>query len=63
VISAVVFGLAHFSWGIVGVVQSVFMGLALGIAYLVTKRNLVVLVLAHGYIDTLLLVQLYAAAP
>jgi hypothetical protein len=62
-ISAVVFGLAHFSWGIVGVVQSVFMGLALGIAYLVTKRNLAVLILAHGYIDTLLLVQMYAAAP
>jgi membrane protease YdiL (CAAX protease family) len=63
VISAVVFGLVHFSWGIVGVVQTAFMGLALGIAYLVTKRNLWVLVLAHAYIDTLLLVQMYAAAP
>jgi membrane protease YdiL (CAAX protease family) len=63
VISAVVFGLVHFSWGIVGVVQTAFMGLALAIAYLVTKRNLWVLVLAHAYIDTLLLVQMYAAAP
>jgi CAAX protease family protein len=63
VASAVVFGLAHFSWGIVGVVETVFMGLALAIAYLVTKRNLGVLILAHAYIDTLLLVQLYGAAP
>jgi membrane protease YdiL (CAAX protease family) len=59
VISAVVFGLAHFDWGIVGVVQTTFMGLALAISYLVVKRNLWVLVLAHAYIDTLLFVQLY----
>lgn len=62
-VSAVVFGLAHFSWGIVGVVQTTCMGLALAIAYLVTKRNLWVLVLAHACIDTLLLVQMYAAPP
>jgi hypothetical protein len=59
VISAVVFGLAHFSWGVMGIVQTTFMGLALAIAYLVVKRNLWVLVLAHVYIDTVLLVQLY----
>ncbi len=59
VISAVVFGLAHFDWGVVGIVQTTFMGLALAISYLVVKRNLWVLVLAHAYIDTLLLVQLY----
>lgn len=63
VASAVVFGLAHFSWGIVGVVQTGFMGLALAIAYLVTKRNLGILILAHAYIDTLLLVPMYGAAP
>lgn len=63
VTSALVFGLAHFSWGLVGVVQTVFMGFALGVAYLVTKRNLGVLILAHAYIDTLLLVQMYGAAP
>lgn len=60
--SAVVFGLAHFSWGIVGVVQTGFMGLVLAIAYLATQRSLGVLILAHAYIDTLLLVQMYAAA-
>lgn len=58
-VSAAVFGLAHFGWGIVGVVQTTFMGLALGAAYLLVKRSLWVLVLAHAYVDTLLLAQLY----
>lgn len=61
--SAVIFGLAHFDWGIVGVVQTAFMGLALAIAYLVTKRNLWALVLAHAGMDTMLLVQMYGAPP
>lgn len=59
VISALVFGLVHFDWGIVGIVQTTFMGLVLGISYVVTKRNLWVLILAHAYMDTLLLVQMY----
>ncbi len=58
-ISAIVFGLAHFDWGVVGIVQTTFMGLALAASYLLVKRNLWVLILAHAYIDTLLLVQLY----
>ena len=37
------------------------MGLALAIFYQVVQRNLWVLVLAHAYLDTLLLVQLYFA--
>lgn len=63
VASAVVFGLAHFGWGIVGIVQTTFMGLALGLAYLVTRRNLWALILAHAYADTLLLLQIYGSAP
>ncbi len=62
VIGAAVFGLAHFAWGVVGVVQTTFMGLALGAAYLLVRRNLWVLVLAHAYVDTLLLVQLYVGS-
>lgn len=59
--SAVVFGLIHFDWGLVGMVQTALMGLALALAYLAVGRNLWVLVLAHAYMDTLLLVQLYLA--
>lgn len=64
-IGAVVFGLAHFGWGLIGIIQTTFMGLALGGAYLLVKRNLWVLVLAHAYMDTALLVQMYLgpAAP
>jgi hypothetical protein len=58
-ISAVVFGFAHFDWGVVGIVQTGFMGLALGAAYVILRRRLWVLVLAHAYMDTILLVQMY----
>ncbi len=66
VVSATVFGLVHFDWGPVGIIQTGFMGLGLALAYLAVRRNLWVLVLAHAGIDTLLLVQLYSgpgAAP
>lgn len=61
-LSAVVFGLAHFSWGPTGMVQTGFMGLVLGIAYVRTARRLWPLVLAHAYMDTLLFVQMYLGA-
>ena len=61
-LSSVVFGLAHFSWGPAGMVQTGFMGLALGTAYLVFGRKLWVVILAHGYMDTALLVQAYLSA-
>jgi membrane protease YdiL (CAAX protease family) len=63
VVSAVVFGLVHVDWGLIGIVQTGFMGLALGVSYLVVRRRLWVLILAHAYMDTLLLVQLYLPAP
>jgi membrane protease YdiL (CAAX protease family) len=62
-ISSVAFGLVHFSWGIVGVVQTTLMGVALATAYLVVRRNLWVLVLAHAFMDSLLLIQLYLGPP
>ena len=63
VISAVVFGFAHYTWGPAGIVQTTFMGLALGIAYLAVGRNLWINVLAHAFADTILLVQQYLATP
>ena len=56
---AAVFGLIHFDWGPVGMVQTAFGGLVLAIAYLKVKRNLWVNILAHGYMDTILMVPLY----
>lgn len=63
IVSAVVFGLIHFGWGLYGIVQTAFMGLALAISYLLVGRNLWVLVIAHAYLDTILLVQLYLTPP
>jgi membrane protease YdiL (CAAX protease family) len=62
-LSAVVFGLVHYEWGIAGAIQTGFMGLALGASYLVVGRRLPVLVLAHAGLDTLLLVQVYLSRP
>ena len=62
VLSSLAFGAAHYTWGFAGMVQTTFMGLALGVAYLVVGRNLWVTNLAHGYMDTMLLLQMYFAA-
>ena len=58
-ISAVIFGLVHYEWGPTGMVSTGLMGLALGICYMKLKKKLWILVLAHAYMDTLLLVQVY----
>jgi membrane protease YdiL (CAAX protease family) len=59
ILSSIIFGLAHYSWGIVGVVQTSFMGLALGFSYIYLKKRIWVLILAHVYMDTILMLQLY----
>lgn len=58
-ISAAVFGFVHFDWGPMGMAQTALVGLVFAIAYLKVKRNLWVNILAHGYMDTMLIVQLY----
>ena len=61
VASAVLFGLAHYAWGPIGIVQTTCMGLALGAAFLLVGKNLWVTILTHVYMDTMLLVPLYFA--
>lgn len=61
VLSSIIFGAAHFGWGIVGVVQTTFMGLAFAASYVLFRRNLWVLVAAHACMDTALIVPLYFA--
>lgn len=61
VISSVAFGLAHYSWGLMGIVQTSFMGAALAIAWIKAKRNLWVVIIAHAYMDVILMVQMYLA--
>lgn len=61
-ISSIIFGLVHFEWGLMGIVQTGFMGLALGISFIVLKRNLWILVFAHAYMDAILMIQMYFGA-
>lgn len=62
ILSSIVFGLVHYTWGPMGMVQTGFMGLALGICYIKLKKRLWILILAHGYMDTILMVQMYLAS-
>jgi membrane protease YdiL (CAAX protease family) len=52
VIVAVLFGFGHYYKGPSGIVDSGMAGLVLGAAYVLSKRNLWVCILAHGFIDT-----------
>jgi len=58
-VSAIIFGLVHFEWGFIGMVQTAFMGLALGISFILLKRNLWALIFAHAYMDAILMIQMY----
>ncbi len=60
-ISALIFGLAHYTWGVTGIVQTSFMGLVLGTFHVQFKNKLIVLILAHAYMDTLLLGSIYSS--
>ena len=62
VISSIIFGLIHFDWGVIGIIQTTCMGLALGASYIYLGRNLSILILAHAYMDTILLIQMYLPA-
>jgi membrane protease YdiL (CAAX protease family) len=58
-LSSVIFGLVHYEWGAMGMIQTGFMGLAMGICYIKLKKRLWILILAHAYMDTILIVQMY----
>jgi membrane protease YdiL (CAAX protease family) len=62
VLSSIFFGFVHYQWGPTGIVQTGFMGLAMGICYIKLKKRLWILILAHAYMDTILLVQMYMAS-
>jgi len=52
VVVAVLFGYGHYYKGPAGIVDSGMAGLVLAAAYILSKRNLWVCILAHGFIDT-----------
>lgn len=54
---SVLFGYGHYYKGPTGVVDSGFAGLVLGSAYILSRRNLWVCILAHGFIDTVAIAE------
>jgi membrane protease YdiL (CAAX protease family) len=62
ILSSIIFGLVHYDWGPMGIVQTGFMGLVMGIFYIKLKKRLWILILAHAYMDTILMVQVYLAS-
>lgn len=56
---AVLFGFGHYYKGPTGVLDSMYSGLVLGGAYLLTGRNLWAPILAHGISDTLAVLVMY----
>lgn len=58
-ISAAMFGLAHFYQGTIGIVVTGLLGLVYVLAYRLLKRNLWVVIIAHGLTDTLSIIFIY----
>ncbi len=57
---ALLFGGAHWYLGARGITTAALIGLVLGATYLFDGRNLVPLIIAHGLIDSLSLIAIYA---
>ncbi|HLW84657.1 MAG TPA: CPBP family intramembrane glutamic endopeptidase [Candidatus Sulfotelmatobacter sp.] len=57
--SSVLFGYGHYYKGPPGILQSTVSGLILGGAYLLSRRNLWIPILAHGCADTIVIVALF----
>ena len=58
--SSVIFGLAHYSWGVAGVLETTSVGFVLGSIFLATKRNLWVTMIAHGMLNTIAFILIYS---
>ena len=59
IIVAVFFGLGHAYQGLSGILITGSIGFMLNVLYLLVRRNLWVLILVHGFIDTLSITRLY----
>ena len=58
--SSLLFGLAHFDWGLAGMIDTAIMGLILGAIYLKSGRNLWITIIAHALGNTLKFILIYA---
>ncbi|HYX52011.1 MAG TPA: CPBP family intramembrane glutamic endopeptidase [Candidatus Limnocylindrales bacterium] len=56
---SVLFGFGHYYQGSAGVFRTACDGFVIGAAYLLSRRNLWVAVLAHGFIDSIVFIALF----
>lgn len=57
---AILFGLAHFQWGLGGFIMASIMGIVWGTAYILSGRNLWIVIIAHSTAHIALILQLYS---
>jgi membrane protease YdiL (CAAX protease family) len=60
--SSLLFGLAHYDWGLAGVIDTAIMGFVFGLIYLRSGRNLWITLIAHALLNTLKFSLIYAGA-
>ena len=58
-LQAILFGLLHYYQGPLGVITTGLVGFVFGLFYIAQRRNLWALILVHGTIDTINVVQFY----
>jgi membrane protease YdiL (CAAX protease family) len=58
-LSSLLFGVGHGYQGLAGAIGTAEVGLLLGAVYLVSRRNLWMNILCHGFIDSISLISLY----
>ena len=61
-ISSLLFGLAHYDWGPVGMIETATMGFIFGFIYLRSGRNLWITIIAHAILNTIKFSLVYAGA-
>ena len=62
-VQSVLFGSAHFGWGLGGMIATGMMGAVWGTAFLLCGRNLWIVIIAHTFGHIALVVALYTARP
>jgi hypothetical protein len=59
IVVTLLFGLAHFPQGVIGIIENVIDGAILAGVYFATGRNLIAPIVAHGIQDTVDVVLIY----
>lgn len=62
-VQALIFGAVHFQWGVGGILITAIMGLIWGTAFILSGRNLWIVILAHSFGHIVFIILLYLSPP